>query len=122
MPNESSVDVQDAATGSSQPVHHSVISAKAQGTGRSNIVRPGRLVAEEVAKLLGFKRHDIPILVRARLLKPLGNPSRNAVKYYATVEIEKLAADPVWLGRATRAVNKYWASQNQKRQGQKATP
>ena len=32
---------------------------------------PARLLAEEAAVLLGFKAHDILILVKAGLLKPL---------------------------------------------------
>jgi len=80
-----------------------------------NISRPGRLLAEQAALLLGFKRHEIPILVRAKLLKPLANPPRNAVKYFASAEIEQYARDPDWLSRATKAVYKYWADQNRKR-------
>jgi hypothetical protein len=78
-------------------------------------IRPGRLLAEQAAALLGFKKHEISILANARLLKPLANPPRNAVKYYATVEIEQYARDPEWQAKATRAVYKYWAEQNQKR-------
>src|ERR1051326_7966110 len=82
----------------------------------SNVTRPGRLLAEQVAALLGFKKHEIPILVRARLLKPLANPPRNAVKYYANSEVELYAQDLEWLAKATKAVYKYWAEQNEKRQ------
>jgi hypothetical protein len=81
----------------------------------SNVTRPGRLLAEQAAALLGFKKHEIPILAKARLLKPLANPPRNAVKYYATAEIEQYSRDPEWQAKATRAVYKYWAEQNLKR-------
>lgn len=77
--------------------------------------RPGRLLAEEAAAILGFKKHDIPILVKAGLLKPLGNPVRNAVKYFAASEIERLARDLEWLAKASKAVYKYWANINKKR-------
>jgi hypothetical protein len=55
--------------------------------------RPGRLLAEEAAKEIGFKKHDIPILMKARLLKPLGNPPRNGVKHFAACQVGKLACD-----------------------------
>jgi hypothetical protein len=81
----------------------------------ANPARPGRLLAEQAAPVLGFKKHEIPILVRAKLLKPLANPPRNAVKYFATAEIEGYARDADWLCRATKAVYRYWADQNRKR-------
>jgi hypothetical protein len=35
--------------------------------------------------------HDIPVLVKSKMLKPLGNPPQQAVKYFAAAEIEKLS-------------------------------
>ena len=78
-------------------------------------IPPARLLSEDVAKLLGFKKHDIPILVKARLLDPLGNPARNTVKYFAASIVETLGKDAKWLGNATKAVNRFWAKQNAKR-------
>jgi hypothetical protein len=92
--------------------HHQLMSDRVPNTVLS---RPGRSLAEEVASMLGFKRHDIPILVKARLLRPLGNPAPHAVKYFAACEVQMLACDADWLGRATKAVATYWAKQNQKR-------
>ncbi len=65
---------------------------------------PARLLAEEAAALLGVKAHDIPILVRLRLLKPLGAGPRNCVKYFWSKEIEALAQDRAFLDKATRAL------------------
>jgi hypothetical protein len=42
-------------------------------------VTPARLDARETAWYLGFAAHDIPVLVSAGLLKPLGHPPANAV-------------------------------------------
>jgi hypothetical protein len=78
---------------------------------------PGRLVEEEAAALLGFKRHDVPVLVRSRLLRPLGNPSRNAVKYFATAHLLKLADDPAWLDRATKEIARNWQRRNRQGRG-----
>ena len=76
---------------------------------------PGRLVSEQAAALLGFMPHDLPVLVRARLLKPLGNPPPQAVKYFSALDIEKYAQDPEWLNRATKAIYAYWGAQNSRR-------
>ena len=73
---------------------------------------PARLDFTQAAALLGFREHDIPILVRARLLKPLGNPAANCVKYFSSVELEKLANEEAWLARATKAVNDHWRKKN----------
>jgi hypothetical protein len=78
-------------------------------------LQPGRLLAEQAAGILGFKKHDIPILVKAKLLKPLGNPARHAVKYFAACQVGRLACDEEWLNRASKAVYRYWDTQNQKR-------
>ena len=82
---------------------------------------PGRLASEMAAPLLGFMAHDIPILVKAKLLKPLGNPPPNAVKYFAASEVEKLARDNEWLNRATKTIYAYWAKQNKNRHGERRT-
>ena len=67
-----------------------------------NTVRlPARLDSIEAA-LLGFREHDIPILTRAKLLRPLGNPAPNSGKYFSAVALEALAKDEAWLARATR--------------------
>jgi len=76
---------------------------------------PGRLNSEQAAPLLGFMQHDLPVLVRAGLLRPLANPAPNSVKYYASRAIEQNAKDEGWLNRATKAVYAYWAAANRKR-------
>ena len=48
---------------------------------------PARLNGEQTADLLGFENDDLALLARAGLLVPLGNPTANAVKYYATVDV-----------------------------------
>ena len=76
---------------------------------------PARIDSKHVAKLLGVSAHDIPVLVRARLLKPLGNPAPNSPKYFAACIIVNLANDPDWLDRATRAVAQFWKQKNARR-------
>ena len=48
---------------------------------------PGRVHAEDAARILGFSDHDIPVLVRHKMLTPLGDPSVKSTKYFAAVEI-----------------------------------
>jgi hypothetical protein len=74
-----------------------------------------RIPSEEVARLIGFARHDIPILTRAGLLKPLGHPPPNGVKYYSRRLVLELGDNDTWLGKATDAVVRYWARKNGRR-------
>jgi hypothetical protein len=74
---------------------------------------PARLTVEQTAVLLGFLTIDIPVLVRAGLLKCLGRPAPNAHKYFSAVEIESLARDRDWLDKATRALARHVREKNQ---------
>lgn len=76
---------------------------------------PARLHPEEAAKILGFHPCDIPILVSAKLLKPLGNPANNGSKYFAAVTIFTLSRDCEWLDKATKIISRYWKSKNEKK-------
>ncbi len=40
---------------------------------------PGRINQDQVSQLLGFMPYDIPALVKAKMLKPLGNPPQQAL-------------------------------------------
>ena len=65
---------------------------------------PARLTKEQVAVCLGCKPHDVPVLVRFGLLKPLGKPTQQSVKYFAEVDIAAKAKDVVWLSKMTNAL------------------
>lgn len=73
---------------------------------------PARLDSQETAWLLGFAAHDIPVLVQSGLLKPLGHPPPNGVKYFSAAVLARLRDDPHWLSRATDATIKYWKNKN----------
>jgi hypothetical protein len=81
---------------------------------------PARLTAEQTAWILNCQAHDVPILVSARLLKPLGNPQVNAVKFFATADVLDLARDRAWLVKVTNAVSHHWRGQNERRKGRSA--
>jgi len=76
---------------------------------------PGRLDSNQAASVLGFAAHDLSELVRRRLLKPVGRPEKNAVKYFAAADIEALAKDPVWISDATNAIYKHWKEKNRRK-------
>ncbi len=62
--------------------------------------------------MLNCQPYDVPVLVAARLLKPLGNPPPNGVKYFATADVLELMADRAWLVKVTNAVHHYWQRKN----------
>ena len=78
---------------------------------------PARLDVTATAKLLGFAEHDIQILMGAGKLEPLGDPAPNAPKWFAAIELIRLAADREWLNKATREVSKYWRHKRDRRSG-----
>jgi len=77
---------------------------------------PARLTAEQAACLLNCQPHDVPVLVAARLLKPLGNPPPNSVKFFATRELQEQAKNRAWLARVTNALSQHWQKKNAAKQ------
>ena len=77
---------------------------------------PARLSALQTAWFLGFEPHEVPILVAAGLLRPLGHPARNSTKFFATEALEQLRHDEKWLARATDAICGYWRQRNARKQ------
>ena len=79
---------------------------------------PARLSVEQAAWALNFQPHDVPVLVAARLLKPLGNPPANGLKFFAAEDVLELGRNRTWLARATNAIHQHWHRKNsQKRNG-----
>ena len=73
---------------------------------------PARLTAEQAGWVLNCQPHDIPALVAARLLKPLGNPAQNGAKFFATADVLETAKDRAWLVKVTTTINQHWQHQN----------
>ena len=73
---------------------------------------PARLTSDQTAWLIGCQPHNIPALVAAKQLKPLGNAPANAVKYFCAAEVLELCKDRNWLARVTTAVQNDWARRN----------
>ena len=81
---------------------------------------PARLTAEETGWVLNCQAHDIPALVNARLLKPLGNPSQNGTKYFATADVLEKAKDSSWLVKVTNTICQHWQHQNARKKIQES--
>ena len=75
---------------------------------------PARLDVTATSKLLGFAKHDIQILMAVGKLTPLGDPAPNAPKWFAAVEMVRLAADRDWLHKATKEISKYWRNKRER--------
>ena len=73
---------------------------------------PARLTAEQAAWVLDCQEHDIPALVAAKLLKPLGNPPPNGIKYFATADLLEAGEDRPWLLRMSAHLYQHWQHKN----------
>lgn len=73
---------------------------------------PAMLNVAQAAVLLGLAEHDIPVLVHAGLLKPLGNPPPNAVKSFGTVQVLEIAGEKAVLNKIRSTVYQYWRGKN----------
>ncbi|HUD46533.1 MAG TPA: hypothetical protein VMR33_06870 [Candidatus Baltobacteraceae bacterium] len=74
---------------------------------------PARLDVNQAADVLGFLPHEIVVLQKVGLLKPLGKPAPNGHKFFCATEISALAQNREWLDKATRAVTRHWRDRNQ---------
>ena len=79
---------------------------------------PARLSVEQAAWMLGCQAHDMPILVSSKLLKPLGNPAANSIKYFATADILEVLKDRSWLAKMTNTIGQHWHNRNARQKGQ----
>lgn len=73
---------------------------------------PARLTAEQTAWVLNCQVHDIPALVNAKLLKPLGNPPANGIKFFATADVLENSQDRQWLIRMSATIYQHWQKKN----------
>jgi hypothetical protein len=83
---------------------------------------PARLNAEETAWFLGFLPHEIPVLMGAKLLKPLGAPAANGCKYFSVFDLEQLKDNPEWLAKASNAIVKNWREKNLRKTKDRVSP
>ena len=57
------------------------------------------MTKEKVAEALGIGTHNIPLLMRAGLLKPLGHPQCYCVKKFSRETLARNIADETWLDK-----------------------
>ncbi len=76
---------------------------------------PGRLTAEEAAELLGYPPHALPVLTKAGLVKPVGQPAKNSPRHFSSAEILTLAQDRNFLHRAEIVLSRHWRQRKLKR-------
>ena len=79
---------------------------------------PARLSVEQAAWMLGCQTHDMPILIASKLLKPLGNPAPNAIKFFATADVMDLVKDRSWLAKITNIISQHWHNRNMRQKSQ----
>ena len=79
---------------------------------------PALMMKEQVAKALGLATHCIPPLVRAGLIKPLGNPGRYCVKMYSRDVLAKKFADVSWQDKVAAAIHRHWKIKNSRKHQQ----
>ena len=65
----------------------------------------------------GNQRGDVGILVNHGKLCALGKPRPNGVKFFSTVEVITLLADPDWLDEATKNIGQFWKRKHARRNG-----
>lgn len=73
---------------------------------------PARLTAEQAAWVLNCQPHDVPALVAAKLLKPLGNPAANSIKFFCTADLLESSKDRNWLVRVSTTIYQHWHRKN----------
>jgi hypothetical protein len=78
---------------------------------------PARLTVQQTAALLNCGEHDIPVLVSHGLLKPLGHPGANAVKYFAPTDVLELAGDREVMAQICDAIYEHWRRKNAAKRG-----
>ena len=82
---------------------------------------PARLTAEQAAWVLNCQAHDIPALIAAKLLKPLGNPPQNGTKFFATADVLEASKDSHWLARMSATIYNHWRKKNAREKEPAAT-
>jgi hypothetical protein len=78
------------------------------------------MTKEKVAEALDIGVHNIPLLVRAGLLKPLGHPGRYCVKKFSRDELARNIANQTWLEKVVAAIHRHWRIKNAHKRAKQA--
>jgi hypothetical protein len=71
-----------------------------------------RINVEDVAMILNVPDGAIRVLIKHRLLEPLGSPRANSVRWFARVTIMRLAQDEKFLHKMTLCLEKHYRERN----------
>ena len=74
---------------------------------------PARLDKQQVCWALNCEWHDLPALMRAKLIVPLGKPEKNGKKYFETEAILQESRDRKWLVKMSEAIRTNWQERNE---------
>jgi hypothetical protein len=55
-------------------------------------------------------------------LTPLGDPAPNAPKWFAAIQMIRLATDQDWLHKATKEIAKFWRNKRERRLNHLSSP
>jgi hypothetical protein len=80
---------------------------------------PARLTVEQAGVLLGFHEDAVGILIKTKMLEPLGGHAPGAQRMFAAVEIQRLRNDLKWLSKATRLLREHFQCRNSRRKSKK---
>ncbi len=83
---------------------------------------PACMTADHVAQVLGLAAHTIPVLVQAGLLRPLGHPQPNGVKYFSKKGVAAKCFDEQWLAKAVDVIARHWKTRNARRKQPSDSP
>ena len=83
---------------------------------------PVVMTKEKVAEAMGVPTHNIPPLVRAGLLKPLGHPGRYCVKYFSRDALAEKFASQEWLEKVMAAIHRHWRNKNARKRTRQTQP
>lgn len=75
-----------------------------------------RINVEDVAMILNVPAGAIRVLIKHRLLEPLGSPRANSVRWFARVTIARLAQDEKFLHKMTLCLEKHYRERNARQQ------
>jgi hypothetical protein len=78
------------------------------------------MTKEKVAKVLDIGTHNIPVLMRAGLLKPMGHPQKYCVKKFSREALARNIADQVWLDKVAAAIHRHWRVKNARKRAKQA--
>ncbi len=79
---------------------------------------PLRLNTGQGAALLGVQEHDMPVLVKAKLITPCGAKggiALNAPKYFSSSLLLELMSHPDFADRISSALSRHWKTKNSAR-------